>query len=185
MLYISRTSSFRSHWEQGILVDLCLLVWMLFREWYHQSIAPSCGLPHFTHTNVLSLSFRSKGAKMTQTVMWPWMLECVNFFQMLFWPSQTMAQLAFLCISLTLCLLAFVSSILALFILCRSQCESWPSQIFLLHWCNWLCLFYTSFVQLCHFAYFSAVQAFSPWKYCALLYLNLVQMCQKVQPCHF
>ena len=103
--------------------------------------------------------------------------ECMFLFQMQFglpgvWPNQHFY--------VSVSFLAFCS----IFILCRSQCESKPfpniSVVPIFH----LYSFYTSFVPMCHFAYFRSVEACSPWKYCAQMITQNVANVPKCKICH-
>ena len=115
----------------------------------------------------------SQGATDRQTGLWPWMCECFECIP--FRCSLAFPECGPISISMYLSPLAFS----ALLVLCRSQCESESSPNISFKCFEHLHWIHTRFVQMCHFAYFSSVEACLPGN----TVLNVNKPC-KTQMCH-
>ena len=92
-------------WTRYIGWSVSLLISVLFIEGCHQSIGLPSGLPSFACMNVLAFSLRShrsQGDTDRDVALNAQNVQNVCLFQMLFWPTRTVTQLAFLCILLSL-----------------------------------------------------------------------------------
>ena len=148
---------------------------MPFREGCYQSVGLSSGLLSFACMNALALSFRSQGVTDCDvTLNFQNVCICSLGFRCCFglpglWPNWPF------CVSpcLSVYLPSFHLFQHCLYFAGASVNPGLPQYFSWNAWTN--CISFTPvFLQMCHFAYLSSVEACSPWEYCAQLLLKFM-----------